>query len=42
MVQGQQAKVAAWGEGKAKAEAEWVDRSPQDRAEVVYAQTAQQ
>ena len=48
MVQGRQVKAAAqavaWGEGKAKAkvEAEWVDRSPQDRAEIVYARTAQQ
>jgi hypothetical protein len=46
MVQGLQAKAAAQaavcGEGKAKVEAEWVDRSPQDRAEVVYARTAQQ
>jgi len=46
MVQGLQAKAAAqaavWGEGKAKVEAEWVDRSPQDRAEVVYARTVQQ
>jgi len=48
MVQGRQVKAAAqaaaWGEGKVKAkvEAEWVDRSQQDRAEVVYARTAQQ
>ncbi|MBE9520483.1 MAG: hypothetical protein IME97_05075 [Proteobacteria bacterium] len=42
MVQGLQAKVAAWGEAKAKVEAEWVGRSPQDRAEIVYARTAQQ
>jgi len=46
MVQGLQAKAAvqdaAQGEGKAKVEAEWVDRSPQDRAEIVYARTAQQ
>ncbi|MGB2862139.1 MAG: hypothetical protein WBC05_02335 [Sedimentisphaerales bacterium] len=42
MVQGLQAKAAAWGEGKAKVEAEWVGRSPQDRAEIVYARTAQQ
>ena len=33
-----------WDEAKARAkvEAEWVGRSPQDRAEVVYARTAQQ
>jgi hypothetical protein len=36
------AQAAAWGEGKARVEAEWEDRSPQDRAEVVYARTAQQ
>jgi len=46
MVQGLQAKdaaqAAAWGEGKARVEAEWVDHSPQDRAEVVYARTVQQ
>jgi len=48
MVQALQAKdaaqAAAWGEGKGKAkvEAEWAGRSPQDRAEVVYARTAQQ
>jgi hypothetical protein len=46
MVQGLQAKdvaqAAAWDEGKAKVEVEWVDRSPQGRAEVVYARTAQQ
>jgi len=48
MVQGLQAKDAAqavaWGEGKGKAKvgAEWAGRSPQDRAEVVYARTAQQ
>jgi len=46
MVQVLQAKVAAqaaaWGKAKAKVEAEWVDRSPQDRVEVVYARTAQQ
>jgi len=46
MVQGLQAKdaaqAAAWDEGKAKVKAERVDRSPQDRAEVVYARTAQQ
>ena len=48
MVQALAAKAAAqavvWDEAKAKVkvEAEWVDRSPQDRAEVVYARTAQQ
>jgi hypothetical protein len=31
-----------WDEVKAKAEAEWVDRMPQDRAEIVYARNAQQ
>jgi len=38
------AQAAAWGEDRAKAkvEAEWVGRSPQDRAEVVYARAAQQ
>ena len=39
MVQGLQAKDVAWGEGKAKVEAEWVARWPQDRAASVYAPT---
>jgi hypothetical protein len=46
MVQALQAKDAAqaveWDEVKVKAEAEWVDRTPQDRAEIVYARNAQQ
>ena len=46
MVQALQAKDAAqavvWDEVKVKAEAEWVDRMPRDRAEVVYARSAQQ
>jgi hypothetical protein len=46
MVQALQARDAAqateWDEAKVKAEAVWVDRSPQDRAEVVYARNAQQ
>ncbi|MBL7186446.1 MAG: hypothetical protein ISS70_08975 [Phycisphaerae bacterium] len=39
MVQGLQAKDAAWGEGKAKVEVEWVARLPRDRAVFVYAPT---
>jgi hypothetical protein len=46
MVQALQARDAAqaveWDEVKARVEAEWVDRSPQDRAEVVYARTVLQ
>ena len=42
MVQGLQARAAAWGEGKARVEAEWVDRLLQDRVEVVYARTVLQ
>jgi hypothetical protein len=46
MVQALQARDAVqaveWGEDKVKAEAEWVDRTPQDRAEIVYARNAQQ
>jgi len=45
MVQGLQAKGAAqaaeWGEARAREEAEWADRLPQDRVDVVYARTAQ-
>jgi len=37
-------RVAAevWDEGKARVEAEWVDRLPQDRVEIVSVQTAEQ
>ena len=46
MVQGLPARVPAqvvvWDEVKVKAEAEWVDRTPQDRVEIVYARNAQQ
>jgi hypothetical protein len=35
-------QAVVWDEGKARVEAEWVDRSPQGRAEVVYARNAQQ
>jgi hypothetical protein len=48
MVQALQARDAAqavvWDEVKVKvkAEAEWVDRTPQGRAEIVYARNAQQ
>jgi hypothetical protein len=46
MVQALQARDAAqavvWDEGKAKVEAEWVGRTPQDRVAVVYVRNAQQ
>ena len=46
MVQALQVKDAVqavvWDEGKAKAEAEWVDRTPQDRVVVVYVRNARQ
>ena len=46
MVQALQARDAVqaveWGEGKARVEAEWVDRTLQDREEAVYARNAQQ
>jgi len=45
-VQGLVAKVPAqagvWVEVKSRVEAEWVDHLQQDRAEVVYARTAEQ
>jgi len=37
-----EAEAVAWGEDKGKARVRWVGRSPQDRAEIVYARTAQQ
>jgi hypothetical protein len=36
------AQAVEWDEVKARAEAEWVGRSPQGRAEIVYARNAQQ
>ena len=36
-----EAQVVVWDEAKARAEAEWVGRTQQDRAEVVYARNAQ-
>jgi len=45
-VQGLAAKVpvqaGVWVEVKSRVEAEWVDHLQQDRAEVVYARTAEQ
>jgi hypothetical protein len=36
------APAEVWDEARDRAEAEWVDPSPQDQAEIVYAQNVEQ